>query len=211
MTDEIQALARALNSGEAELNGVKYVVIDEDTVYRFQNNRMRKVSKTLINKAKKFVNQEVAPHPGNEFDEEGNVIEEKPKRQTRRKAQKVVPQEEPDEQEEPDDLDEVEPPPKPKRQARKKAQPVSPEFDINDYYQTKNKLEFVQLENDRLNQKVKKLKNYKQILNRLTGAEFDTDVPPQPYQQLPQQQHFEREESNVPRQGSNRNDSLFLF
>ena len=171
MTEEIQALAQALNSGEAECNGVKFIVMDQDTVYRFENNRMKKVAKTLLNKAKKFVNQAVPPHPGNDFDEEGNVLEEKPapKPRGRKKAQPVQPI--PDEPE--DDFDEEPvPPPKPKR-SRAKAQPVVPEIDINDYYNTKNRLEFVQQENERLNGKVKKLKQYKQILNKLSGIEYD--------------------------------------
>lgn len=225
MTEEIQALAQALNSGEAECNGVKFIVMDQDTVYRFENNRMKKVAKTLLNKAKKFVNQAVPPHPGNDFDEEGNVLEEKPapKPRGRKKAQPVQPVQ-PDELE--DDFDEEPvPPPKPKR-SRAKAQPVLPEIDINDYYNTKNRLEFVQQENERLNGKVKKLKQYKQILNKLSGIEYDDpSIPdPQPIQDLrsggaqrppTQDQRVRQEYQQVPQEYAqsygSRNDSLFLF
>ena len=219
MTEEIQALAQALNSGEAECNGVKFIVMDQDTVYRFENNRMKKVAKTLLNKAKKFVNQAVPPHPGNDFDEEGNVLEEKPqpKPRGRKKAQPVQPI--PDEPEDDFDEEPVAPPPKPKR-SRAKAQPVAPEIDINDYYNTKNRLEFVQQENERLNGKVKKLKQYKQILNKLSGIEYDDpSIPdPQPVQQRapPTQDHRVRQEyqqgpQEYAQSYGSRNDSLFLF
>ena len=225
MAEELNALAQALNSGEAEVNGVKFICMDENTVYRFENNRMKKVDKTLLNKAKKFVNQSVPPHPGNEFDDEGNVIEERPqpKQRGRKKAQPVQPVQA-DEPE--DDFDEEPvPPPKPKR-TRAKAQQVLPEIDINEYYNTKNRLEFVQQENERLSGKVKKLKQYKQILNRLSGVEYDDPSIPEPqapihrpptqdaqsrqaYQQVPQD--YPQSVSYEQGYSSGRNDSLFLF
>ena len=53
---ELQLLAEALNNGsEAEADGVKYVFMDENTVYRFENNRMKKVAAGLIKKANKLI------------------------------------------------------------------------------------------------------------------------------------------------------------
>ena len=53
---ELNLLIECINTeGEAEDGGIKYIYMDADTIYRFENNRMKKISKTLINKARKQI------------------------------------------------------------------------------------------------------------------------------------------------------------
>ena len=109
-----------------------------------------------------------------------------------------------------DEEEEEEPEPAPPKRSKSKSVPnprrtrmeqdFSSAIDLNEYYNNKNRMEFMNLEITRLNNKVDKLKQYKAIVNKLTGNEFDFDAQntPQPQQQPQPVQ-------------SQRNDSLFLY
>lgn len=231
--NEVQLLVECLQTqGEAESDGIKFLFMDDSTIYRFENNRMKKVSQALLKKARKLMESQNAI-PG-----VSSPSQDKPKRGRK----KVKVDEEVNEGlrhdkncvrdseslldfssderrrdiniNEEDDVEDEEPIIKapPKKKSRGKAQPISNannEVDLNEYYNTKNRLEFMNKELERLNGKVSKLKHYKSIVNKLTGGEFDIDIPdyrqpqqghqqlPQGYQQLPQQPKV--------------NDSLFMF
>ena len=60
--------------------------------------------------------------------------------------------------------------------SRTKANVDSP-IDLNEYWQVKNKNEYMNNEIERLNNKVNKLKHYKTIVNKLTGGEYDPVIP----------------------------------
>lgn len=199
MTQELNLLVEAINNGEAEGEGVKFIVMDENTIYRFENNKMKKVSATLLKRAKKIIQDSDKP-----------AAQPKPKRTA--KAKKAVDVEEEEEQE-PEDEPETEPeevikPIKPKRTTKTATpkKPVNPayEIDLNEYWHTKNKLEFMELENTRLNNKVSKLKQYKGVLNKLMGSEYEptpTLTASQPIQS-----------SSTSNESSKKyNDSLFMF
>ena len=82
--------------------------------------------------------------------------------------------------------------------------------DLNEYYNNKNRMEFMQAEMDRLQTKVNKLKQYKTLMNKITGGEYDIQ-PVQPMyeeQQLPPQQ---QSQPMYTRGGRKINDDLFSF
>ena len=64
----------------------------------------------------------------------------------------------------------------------------------------------------RLNNKVNKLKQYKQIVNKITGNEYDAYIPEQ-IQQQPQPQPMQQQQpmQQPQYQQPMRNDSLFMF
>lgn len=211
---ELNLLIECINTeGEAEAGGVKYIYMDENTVYRFENNRMKKISKSLINKARKAAgsSEDVEPAPS------------KPKKSKPVKTKKVKqpePIEEPDSDANCDEeglLSESEecepplPPPKPKKSSLKRVQHTdlpaysSPNINLDEYYNNKNKMEYMNLEITRLNNKVSKLKQYKAIVNKLTGNEFDIDVG----NSVSQSQAEPTHSSSLAREP--RNDSLFLY
>ena len=206
---ELNLLIECINTeGEAEEGGVKYIYMDADTIYRFENNRMKKISKTLINKAKKQIQSQ---NTLNQLQGGSNSVEEPVKKQKKVKKQAPPPVVEPNDEDEYDDNDEDEQeiePPKPRKSKRvkqvKRPQEVSPNISLDEYYNNKNKMEYMNLEITRLNNKVDKLRQYKAIVNKLTGNEFDFDVPNESRQQQ-QQQYVQAPTSNV------RNDSLFLY
>ena len=186
-TNELQLLAEAISTnGEAESNGVKYIYMDDSTVYRFENNRMKKVSTTLLKKARTLI--------GSSQDQEPK----KPKKSRIKQPKKPTPeQEEEDEPEpEPEQPEQPEQPePKPRSNSKaKKPKTANPtlgtgvSIDLNEYYNNKNKMEYMMKEMDRLNNKVTKLKQYKTIVTRITGGEYDqsfNDTAPPPYAQQP--------------------------
>lgn len=196
---EIQLLRECLNSqSEAEAGGVKFVWMDDNTVYRFENNRMKKVSKALINKAKK------ADIPTNskrgrkakqlmENEEEENEEQEiepiKPTKPTKRTKQ-TKPIYDEDEQEQEQDEQEPIKPIKPAKRTRQSKPDTNPaNIDLNEYYHNKNKMEFMQQEMERMNKKITKLKQYKSMFNRLNGGEYDiqdTQQIAQPKQSMPE-------------------------
>ena len=209
-SNDLQLLCNALSTqGEAEGDGVKYIWMDNDTVYRFENNRMKKVSKAMLNKANKLILQQ------------NSIPGQTPAKKTRtRKQAQPTPQPQPvmqsaydeEEEEEPEPEPEPVPAPKPKRTRKPKSAPApSPTpstIDLNEYWQVKNKNEYMTNEIDRLNHKVSKLKQYKSIVNKLTGGEYDPVEPPTPTMQQPSMQSQPQYSSQGMRQV---NDSLFMF
>lgn len=209
---ELNLLMECLSTeGEAEDGGVKYIFMDDNTVYRFENNRMKKVSKALITKAKKQIQSQ---NNLNQIQSQSNEETEKPK-PTKRSKKQTPPIPEPindDEEEEEPEPEPIRAPPKrskskalqsqsvPSPRRTRMEQDFSSAIDLNEYYNNKNRMEFMNLEITRLNNKVDKLKQYKAIVNKLTGNEFDFDAQniAQPHQQPQPVQ-------------SQRNDSLFLY
>lgn len=207
--EELNLLAEALSTqGESEGDGVKYIYMDEATVYRFENNRMKKVSAAMLKKANKLLETQ-----GNLPNDTPEKLRPKQPKQTKQTKRKQAPPTSDDEDNsiQPDAEEEEIPEPKPKKAAAKKVTTTrvpktkasdSANIDLNEYYNNKNKMEYMSLEIDRLTNKVNKLKQYKSIVNKITGGEYDPpDVPIQSNQQ--QQQY-----SQQPRQV---NDSLFSF
>lgn len=206
---ELQLLAEALNNGsEAEADGVKYVFMDENTVYRFENNRMKKVAAGLIKKANKLIK---ARQQGERVEEVDDDPPPKPKPKKKQPKPSRCLETDDDEGEQADD-EESEPDAKPIKKINKRLKKEvnsTPTVDLNEYYHTKNKLEFMTLELDRLNNKVSKLKQYKSIVNKITGGEYDQPaqynepqtLAPSPPQAEPQQSA----------NGKRYNDGLFMF
>ena len=201
---ELNLLIECINTeGEAEDGGIKYIYMDADTIYRFENNRMKKISKTLINKAKKQIQlQNVIPKESVDND----VDDAKPVKKVKKtkKANKVPPLDDEYDDEEEEQVEVI----KPKKSKLKQTKPkrnldFSPNINLDEYYNNKNKMEYMNLEITRLNNKVDKLKQYKAIVNKLTGNEFDFEVP-----------NSQCSNNNVQQQQSiqqGRNDSLFLY
>ena len=53
---ELELLIDVLtNQTESEADGVKYIYMDESTVYRFENNKMKKVSASMLKRARKSI------------------------------------------------------------------------------------------------------------------------------------------------------------
>ena len=64
---DLQLLVETLqNKQEAEADGVKFIYMDDSTIYRFENNRMKKVSAALLKKANKFIQNEALDPEANE-------------------------------------------------------------------------------------------------------------------------------------------------
>ena len=214
---ELELLLDVLNTqSEAEAGGVKYIWMDENTIYRFENNRMKKVSAGLIKKARKLQQQQTTKTKSkrkiaddeesgalSRYGEEEEQLEEvKPKKKLKQKQQQILV----------DDEDELEDEPlimktKKNKLSRTKANVESP-IDLNEYWQVKSKLEYQNQELERYKNKVSKLKQYKNIVSRLTGGEYDQPITTNnDYSQLPQQQQQQIQSESVPRH----NDSLFMF
>lgn len=207
---ELNLLMECLSTeGEAEDGGVKYIFMDDNTVYRFENNRMKKVSKALITKAKKQIqSQNNLNQIQSQQVEEKTAQPIKPSKRSKKPVQPSPDQLLDEEEEEEPEPEPIRAPPKRSKSKVLQSQPrrtrmeqdFSSAIDLNEYYNNKNRMEFMNLEITRLNNKVDKLKQYKAIVNKLTGNEFDFDAqnsatphlqPTQPTQQ--------------------RNDSLFLY
>lgn len=212
---DIQLLRECLNSqSEAEAGGVKFVYMDDNTVYRFENNRMKKVSKALINKAKQADNT-TKPKRGRkpkqlieteDMEEEEEPEPIKPVKQVKRvKQPKPVIVDDEEEQEPENEVLSYAKQIKPIKQA-KRAKQIKPDInpaniDLNEYYHNKNKMEFMTQEMERMNKKITKLKQYKSMFNRLNGGEYDI----QDTQQITQQKQ------TIPDNTKIINDSLFMY
>ena len=209
---ELQLLAEALNNGsEAEADGVKYVFMDENTVYRFENNRMKKVAAGLIKKANKLIKVRQQGERVDEVDDDPPP-KPKPKKKQPKPSRSL---EVDDEEGEQADDEESEPDAKPikkiNKRLKKEVNNSSPTVDLNEYYHTKNKLEFMTLELDRLNNKVSKLKQYKSIVNKITGGEYDQ---PAQYNEPQERGALAPPSQAEPQQtanGKRYNDGLFMF
>ena len=229
-TLELQLLKQCLsNENEAEANGVKYMFMDADTVYRFENNKMKKISKTLLNKAKKQLvdEQERRSIPASQANDD-----ELPNKQRKKvvkrvngkgKASIIVNESTDDEQQTDDEQtsDDIEPQPQPpieqpttkqrKKVVKKPSAANAAVFTPDEFYDTKYKLAYMNDENTRLKDKVNKLKQYKKIVQRInTYGEYgdyeQKNVVEQPLQTNEQQQfqQFQPVKSSV-------NDSLFIY
>ena len=222
---EIQLLRECLNSqSEAEAGGVKFVWMDDNTVYRFENNRMKKVSKALINKAKKA---DVPTNPkrgrktkqlmDNEEEQEEEIEPIKPTKPIKRTKQPKPIYDEDDEQEQEQEQEEpirnevlsYAKPTKPTKRAKQSKPDTNPaNIDLNEYYHNKNKMEFMQQEMERMNKKITKLKQYKSMFNRLNGGEYDIQdtQPTQERRSVPASQP----KQTMPENTKIINDSLFM-
>jgi len=218
MTSELEAIGQALSNGEAEFGTAKFIQMDDDTVYRFENNRMKKVSKTTINKAKKLAaklaqSQALGNDGGLDGDEQINTTPSKrTKKQTKRtKKQQIVASDDENEDDgegeggmmnESIEEDEPIPQPKPRKQTRTKTSrnAIVPDVDLNEYYNMKNKLEYMSQDNERLNQKVKKLRTYKELFNKVSGFEYECNdyIPPSMNQSTNQQQGQVQQQQQQP-------------
>ena len=226
---ELNLLIECINTeGEAEDGGIKYIYMDADTIYRFENNRMKKISKTLINKARKQIQSQNTLKQLNQSQEsiESESVKPakskrpaKPKTRDSKRYPYLVDSTTNDDDNDDDNIndnddddDEYEQPQiKPKRTPKQRVKSTrneintfNPNINLDEYYNNKNKMEYMNLEITRLNNKVDKLKQYKAIVNKLTGNEFDFDIP---QTQVAQSQPSYQQLQNTPA----RNDSLFLY
>lgn len=241
---ELNLLIECINTeGEAEAGGVKYIYMDADTIYRFENNRMKKITKTLINKARKQIQN--INNVNQLRDESQDVINKKQKRLAKQKTrvkQQVINNDNDDNDDDDDnDADDVndindinddndtddndnatekvikqkQKPVKSKRVKQTSHVSTRNEFDYNpninldEYYNNKNKMEYMNLEITRLNNKVDKLKHYKAIVNKLTGNEFDFDIPSNNDYANANANANQQQQQYQQRHGLN--DSLFLY
>lgn len=217
MTSELEAISQALSNGEAEFGTAKFIQMDDDTVYRFENNRMKKVSKTTINKAKKLAaklaqSQALGNDGGLDGDDPPTQSSKRTKKQTKRtKKQQIVASDDENEDDgegeggmmnESIEEDEPIPQPKPRKQTRTKTSrnAIVPDVDLNEYYNMKNKLEYMSQDNERLNQKVKKLRTYKELFNKVSGFEYECNdyMPQSMNQQQGQQQQGQPQQQQQP-------------
>lgn len=216
---ELDLLCECISTeGETEGGGVKFIYMDEGTIYRFENNRMKKIGKQLINKAKREITKrQKIPQPQQVQQDDDDDNERKPTKAKRAKkpSKPIVIDDSEDEGEE--EEPEMIPPPKvakaPKRGKQLKRSAgqenlLSPSIDLDEYYSNKHKMEYMATEINRLNGKIGKLKQYKSIVNKLTGGEID-DLPTggttqQMTQQMPQQMGKNNDRPGV-------NDSLFMY
>ena len=227
---ELDLLCECLSTeGEAEGGGVKFVWMDENTVYRFENNRMKKIGKQLLNRAKKEITkrnkvQQLKQQAADDEDSD----DEKPRKKSK-KAKKQAEELEDDGlfpkpkkirrniesiDDDFDEADEEREDDRPTKRGKKpltrtKASAALPSVDLDEYYDNKHRMEYMTLEITRLNNKIGKLKQYKSIVNKLTGGEID-DLPSSQSRQAQQAQ--EADESTAPPPGKQKyNDSLFMF
>lgn len=261
---ELNLLIECINTeGEAENGGVKYIYMDSDTIYRFENNRMKKISKSLINKARKQLSAQNAIHQVNGSTKDDYMSNEKQSRTVNsrtkvKKTKRNVITDDDDENEnelagsypvalssadnynstsvdesnddELADNESIELRTNAKKSKSTKLKSVnsklapapapsiplptySPNINLDEYYNNKNKMEYMNLEIARLNSKVDKLKHYKAIVNKLTGNEFDLDTSTNLNSQYlsTQPQSQPQSQSQLQSTQSIRNDSLFLY
>lgn len=223
---EIDLLCECISTeGETEGGGVKFVYMDENTIYRFENNRMKKISKQLINKAKREITKRQKLSQINNDEAEDADEEPKPKKSkkttkaTKPKPKPIVINDSEDEEPVNNDEDEEDVEPiEPVKQSRKKKvsqstkrqvmsdKPTSPSIDLDEYYSNKHKMEYMVNEINRLNGKIGKLKQYKSIVNKLTGGEID-DLPTSADYDTQSQQMSKNNGRSI----RSPNDSLFMY
>lgn len=204
---ELDLLCQAIQTQDTVESGdVKFLYMDENTIYRFQNNKMKPISKTLMNKAKKYIQQQQKPAKA-----------KKTKRQMKPKPETIEEEEESNENEDIEEVEQVEQveqkpmkktkQPKPPKQPKKEV--VMNEFQnpynisLDEYYNNKNRMEFMTREMERMNNKITKLKQYKTLINKLTGGGEIDDLPTQPQQQFQNVSYRQQQQNTV-------NDSLFI-
>ena len=207
---ELDLLCQAIQTQDTVESGdVKFLYMDENTIYRFQNNKMKPISKTLMNKAKKYIQQQ----------QQKPAKAKKTKQPPKRKTETIEEEEESNEDiEEPNEVmtEEVNET-KPMKKTNKPKQPKQPKKEVvinefqnpynislDEYYNNKNRMEFMTREMERMNNKITKLKQYKTLINKLTGGGEIDDLPTQPQQQQQFQNVSYRQQQNGV------NDSLFI-
>ena len=110
---ELDLLCQAIQTQDTVESGdVKFLYMDENTIYRFQNNKMKPISKTLMNKAKKYIQQQQKPAKA-----------KKTKRQMKPKPETIEEEEESNENE---DIEEVEQKPMKKTKQPKPPKVIAP-------------------------------------------------------------------------------------
>ena len=224
---ELELLRSCLNSqSEAEAGGVKFVYMDDNTVYRFENNRMKKVSKSLINrakqtdnnqkqtktktKAKKQIKHIEQDSEENEQDEEQDdnddseeITTKSVKKQIKNKQMKI-------EQDSDDEIAITKPIKKTVKKVKRSDlipdNNITGTIDLNEYYNNKNKMEFMTREMERMNNKITKLKQYKIMFNRLNGSEYD-QIP----DNTPPKNNIDNNSMSSGNEYKQVNDSLFIY
>lgn len=204
---ELDLLCQAIQTQDTVESGdVKFLYMDENTIYRFQNNKMKPISKTLMNKAKKYIQQQ----------QQKPAKAKKTKRQMKPKPETIEEEEENEDIEEPNEVMTEENEPKPMKKTKQQKQPKQPKKEVvmnefqnpynislDEYYNNKNRMEFMTREMERMNNKITKLKQYKTLINKLTGGGEIDDLPTQPQQQQFQNVSYRQQQNAV-------NDSLFI-
>lgn len=227
---ELDLLCQAIQTQETvESNGVKFVYMDENTIYRFQNNKMKAISKSLLNKARKAIEQQTS---NNNSSINININNKKKRKQsTKTKSSKTRQREIIDESTDEEDInefnneeeeEEYEEPVKPikqvikpNKQANKQASKQSANkklkqqtsfnestnnnISLDEYYNNKNRMEYMNREMERLTNKITKLKQYKAIVNKITGGGEIDELPTT--SSTNQNQYYQQKQIN---------DSLFL-
>lgn len=207
---ELQLINEVLNNkNQIEEDGVKYIYVSDTDIYRCDNNGMKKLSATVLKRALKLNQPKKAPTRRT-----GKQQQQIPQSEDVLDDEEGIPTNEESEQVE---TPEPEPEIKPKQtQSRRKARSEGVErkndmkfnnydIDLNEYYNTKNRMEFMSQELERYKNKVNKLKQYKNIVARINCGEYNpqyeeiTEQQPQA-QQMPQQQIYR-----------GRNEDLFMF
>lgn len=209
MSKELNLLADALTTqGEVEDGPVRYIYMDDSTIYRFENNQMKKVTANMIKRAQKLIDNRNANPTA------------KPKAKAKsRKVPEPVPEPDEVEEEEAEDEEVIPEPikvPKKKKPQRPRtavaAESSAANIDLNEYYSNKSKMEYMNLELQRLNSKVHKLKQYKSIVSRLTGGEFEAIEPQQ--QMCQQSERANQQQMNQQQMNQSNSrcvcDSLFI-
>jgi hypothetical protein len=202
MEEEFDLLCEAItNEGEAKRNGVSYMYVSDNVIYRFEDGKMKKVAAKLIKKAQNSIKQQ-------QNKQQNKQQQQQPEEST---------QEESTNDETPEESTQE---PTPKRQKTKSSNPKPPKIpttqhessnlNIDEYYNNKYKLTYMEQEIDRLNGKINKLKHYKHLFNRIGGNtneeidELPTQKQPPQVQQVQQVQQPEREQVQ-------RRTDLFMF
>lgn len=175
------------NQTEASDGTVRFIYVDDETVYRFENNKMKKVSKSLIKKSlqepkpvKKVVKKKIV-QPVEPIAEEEDAAEDA-------------------EEDADDNIEPLPPPPPPKQKkvgksVKQKILSQPSDQHLAEFYENKFRMEYMNKEIEHLTNKVNKLKQYKQIVNKLAGNEWGEPAEKPP----------------TPQPASSRNDSLFMF
>lgn len=206
MEEEFDLLCEAItNEGEAKRNGVSYMYVSDNVIYRFEDGKMKKVAAKLIKKAQNSIKQQQTKQQSQ------NALAS----QTKQQQPEESTQEESTNDETPEESTQE---PTPKRSKPKSSNPKPPKIpttsqhessnlNIDEYYNNKYKLTYMEQEIERLNGKINKLKHYKHLFNRIggnTNEEID-ELPTQ--KQPPQVQQVQQPE----REQVQRRTDLFMF
>lgn len=210
MEEEFDLLCEAItNEGEAKRGGVSYMYVSDNTIYRFEDGKMKKVAAKLIKKAQNSLKQPTQSP-------KQSPKQNKQKQQSTDESTTEQPTDESTTEEQPTDesTEEQQQTPQPKRKNVRNQNPTpkppkipSSNINIDEYYNNKYKLSYMEQEIDRLNGKITKLKHYKQLFNRIggnTNEEID-ELPTQ--KQPPQVQQVQQPE----REQTQRRTDLFMF